>query len=159
MHHPATPKWKYGGPRCTTGGMTSILGFSTDSDSDDLVAQRVVALAQERGATSVVMVTHGGMDMTIGHGLGLELMDGESDHDASLRAVAMCATAKAAGLEATPQASTGPEGACMTAICEKFSPTAIVVGTPKHRLVGNLWDTESVRAAKHHCDDVEALHS
>lgn len=139
--------------------MTSILGFSTDSDSDDLVAQRVVALAQERGATSVVMVTHGGMDTTIGHGLGLELMDGESDHDASLRAVAMCATAKAAGLEATAQASTGPEGACMTAVCEKYSPTSIVVATPKHRLVGNLWDTESVRAAKHHCDDVEALHS
>jgi hypothetical protein len=47
----------------------------------------------------------------------------------------------------------------MTAVCEKFSPTSIVVGTPKHRLVGNLLDTESVRAAKHHCDDVEALHS
>lgn len=139
--------------------MTSILGFSTDSDSDDLVAQRVTALAQERGATSVVMVTHGGMNTTIGHGLGLELVDGESDHDASLRAVAMCATAEAAGLEATPQASSGPEGACVTAVCEKFSPTAVVVGTPKHRLAGNLWDAESVRAAKHHCDDVEALHS
>ena len=139
--------------------MTSILGFSTDKDSDDLVAQRVVALAQERGATSVVMVTHGGMDTTMGHGLGLELLPGESDHDASLRAVAMCDTAKAAGLEATPQASSGPEGSCMTAVCEKFSPTSIVVGAPKHRLVGNLLDTESVRAAKHHCDDVEALHS
>jgi hypothetical protein len=139
--------------------MTSILGFSTDKDSDDLVAQRVVALAQERGATSVVMVTHGGMDTTMGHGLGLELLPGESDHDASLRAVAMCDTAKAAGLEATPQASSGPEGSCMTAVCETFSPTSIVVGTPKHRLVGNLLDTESVRAAKHHCDDVEALHS
>ena len=139
--------------------MTSILGFSTDKDSNDLVAQRVVALAQERGATSVVMVTHGGMDTTMGHGLGLELLPGESDHDASLRAVAMCDTAKAAGLEATPQASSGPEGSCMTAVCEKFSPTSIVVGTPKHRLVGNLLDTESVRAAKHHCDDVEALHS
>jgi hypothetical protein len=133
------------------GVLASILGFSTDSDSDDVVAQRVITLAQERRATSVAMVTPGGMDTTVAHGLGLDLAPGKSSHDAIQRAVAMCATAMAARLEATPQASSGPEGAC-----EKFSPSSVVVGTPKHR---HLRDAESIRVTKHHCDDVEALHS
>ena len=44
--------------------MTSILGFSTEHGTDDLVAERVIAKAKEAGATSVVMVAHGGMNVT-----------------------------------------------------------------------------------------------
>lgn len=138
--------------------MSSILGFSTEMATDDLVAERTIAKAQELGATSVVMVTHGGMNTTIGHGLGQEFIEGESGAAAADRAEAMCAVARAQGLEAVPQPASGPEGACVTAACERYSPTAVVVGTPHHRLVGNLWDSESVRAAKHHCEDVEAVH-
>lgn len=138
--------------------MSSILGFSTELGTDELVAERVVAKAKELGVTTVVMVTHGGMNTTIGHGLGQEFVEGESGKAAEDRAAAMCAAARAQGLEATGQATMGPEGPSVTAACEKFAPTAVVVGTPHHRLVGDLWDAESVRAAKHHCDDVEALH-
>ena len=128
--------------------MSSILGFSTEQGTDDLVTAGVIAKAQAAGVTEVVMVTHGGMNTTIGHGLGQEFVEAE----------AMCAVARAQGLTATPQPTSGPEGACVTAACERYTPTAVVVGTPRHRLVGDLWDTESVRAAKHHCDDVEAVH-
>jgi len=138
--------------------MNSILGFSTEIGTDALVAGRVIAKAQEMGATTVVMVTHGGMDTTIGHGIGQQFVDGESGSAAEDRAAAMCAIARAQGLEATGQATMGPDGASVTAACEKFAPTAVVVGTPHHRLVGDLWDAESVRAAKRHCDDVEAIH-
>jgi hypothetical protein len=138
--------------------MSSILGFSTELGTDELVAERVIAKAKETGVTSVVMVTHGGMDTTIGHGLGQQFVEGESGNAAEDRAAAMCASARAQGLEATGQATMGPEGASVTAACEKYAPTSVVVGTPHHRLVGDLWDAESVRAAKHHCDDVEALH-
>ena len=138
--------------------MSSIMGFSTELGTDELVAERVVAKAKETGITTVVMVTHGGMDMTVGHMLGQEFVEGESGSEAQDRAAAMCAVARAQGLEAMGQATSGPDGACVAAACEKFSPTAVVVGTPRHRLVGDLWDAESVRSAKHHCEDVEAIH-
>jgi nucleotide-binding universal stress UspA family protein len=138
--------------------MSSILGFSTEQGTDDLVTAGVIAKAQAAGVTEVVMVTHGGMNTTIGHGLGQEFVEGESGAAAIARAEAMCAVARAQGLTATPQPTSGPEGACVTAACERYTPSAVVVGTPRHRLVGDLWDTESVRAAKHHCDDVEAVH-
>lgn len=138
--------------------MSSILGFSTEQGTDDLVAAGVIAKARETGATEVVMVTHGGMNTTIGHGLGQEFVEGESGAEATARAEAMCAVARAQGLAATPQPASGPEGACVTAACERYRPDAVVVGTPRHRLLGDLWDTESVRAAKHHCEDVEAVH-
>lgn len=138
--------------------MSSILGFSTELGTDELVAERVIAKAKELDVTTVVMVTHGGMDTTIGHGLGQQFVEGESGDSAEDRAAAMCAIARAQGLEATGQATMGPEGASVTAVCEKYAPTSIVVGTPHHRLVGDLWDAESVRAAKHHCEDVEAIH-
>jgi nucleotide-binding universal stress UspA family protein len=138
--------------------MSSILGFSTEQGTDDLVAEHVIAKAKEIGATTVVMVAHGGMNTTEGHGLGQLFLPGESAHESADRAEAMCAAARAQGLDATPQAAMGPEGKCVDAACERFAPTAIVVGTPRHRLVGDLWDAESVRAAKHHCADVEALH-
>lgn len=138
--------------------MSSILGFSTELGTDELVTERVIAKAKELGVGSVVLVTHGGMDTTIGHGLGQEFVEGESGTAAEDRAAAMCAIARAQGLEAAGQATMGPEGASVTAVCERFSPTSVVVGTPRHRLVGDLWDAESVRAAKHHCDDVEAIH-
>ena len=138
--------------------MSSILGFSTELGTDELVAERVIAKAKESGVTTVVMVTHGGMDTTIGHGIGQEFVEGESGSDAEDRATAMCAVARAQGLTATGQATMGPESASVTAVCEKFSPTSVIVGTPRHRLAGNLWDAESVRAAKHHCEDVEAIH-
>ena len=139
--------------------MHSILGFSTDQASDDLVAAAVIAKAQAIGATRVVMVTHGGMNTAPGHGLGPQLLPGESGHEAEDRAAAMCAIARAQGLEATGQATMGPEGASVEAVCATFHPSAVVVGTARHRLLGDLWDAESVRAAKHHCDDVEALHA
>jgi len=138
--------------------MSSILGFSTELGTDELVTERVIAKAKELGVTTVVMVTHGGMDTTIGHGIGQEFVEGESGSDAEDRATAMCAVARAQGLTATGQATMGPESASVTAVCEKFSPTSVIVGTPRHRLAGNLWDAESVRAAKHHCEDVEAIH-
>ena len=138
--------------------MSSILGFSTETGTDELVAERVIAKAKELGVTTVVMITHGGMDTTIGHGLGQEFVEGESGSAAEDRAAAMSAVARAQGLDAIGQATMGPEGASVTAVCEKFSPTSVIVGTPRHRLVGDLWDTESVRAAKHHCEDVEAIH-
>lgn len=138
--------------------MSSILGFSTEQGTDDLVAERVIAKAEASGATDVVLVAHGGEDPAMGHRLGQELRPGESAGDAQARAEAMCEAARARGLTATPQAALGSEGACVTAACEQFAPAAVVVGTPHHRLVGDLWDAESVRAAKHHCDDVEALH-
>jgi len=139
--------------------MTTILGYSTDPASDQAVADRAIALAQERGATRVVMAAHGGMPTAIGDGLGPELLPGESDHDAAARAAAMCATAHAAGLEAVAQAVTGPDGASVEAVCERYAPAAAVVGLAHHRLIGDLWDTEAVRAAKHACADVEALHA
>lgn len=138
--------------------MSSIMGFSTESGTDALVAERVIAKAKDAGITTVVMVTHGGMDTTVGHMLGQEFVEGESGSEAQDRASAMCAVARAQGLEAMGQATSGPDGACVAAACEKFSPTAVVVGTPRHRLVGDLWDAESVRSAKHHCEDVEAIH-
>ena len=138
--------------------MTNILGFSTEQGTDDLVAERVIAKAKETGATAVVMVAHGGMNVTEGHGLGQLFLPGESGSEAEDRAQAMCAAASAQGLEATAQAAMGPEGKCIDAACERYAPSAIVVGTPHHRLTGDLWDAESVRAAKHHCDDVDAVH-
>lgn len=138
--------------------MSSILGFSTELGTDELVAARVIAKAKDTGVTSVVMVTHGGMDTTVGHMLGQEFVEGESGSESQERAAAMCAIARAQGLDATPQATSGPDGACVTAVCEKYAPTSVIVGTPRHRLVGDLWDAESVRAAKHHCEDVEAIH-
>ena len=84
--------------------MTNILGFSTEQGTDDLVAERVIAKAKEMGATSVVMVAHGGMNVTEGHGLGQLFLPGESGNEAEDRAQAMCAAASAQGLEATAQA-------------------------------------------------------
>ena len=139
--------------------MTTILGYSTDPESDGAVADRTVALAQERGAERVVMATQGGMTVTMGHGLGPELLPGESGHEAEGRAEAMCATARAAGLTAVAQAVTGPDGACVEAVCERFAPVAAVIGTAHRRLVGDLWDAEAVRAAKRSCPEVEALHA
>lgn len=139
--------------------MTTILGYSTDPASDQAVADRATALAQERGAGRVVMVAHGGMPTAIGDGLGPELLPGESGHEAEGRAAAMCATARAAGLEAVAQAVTGPDGASVTAVCERYAPDAAVIGLAHHRLLGDLWDSEAVRAAKHACADVEALHA
>lgn len=139
--------------------MTTILGFSTDPASDRAVADRASALAQERGARRVVMVAHGGMPTAIGDGLGPELLPGESGHEAEGRAAAMCATARAAGLEAVAQAVTGPDGASVTAVCERYAPDAAVIGLAHHRLLGDLWDSEAVRAANHVCADVEALHA
>ncbi|MGI9117122.1 MAG: hypothetical protein ACR2JV_05760 [Gaiellales bacterium] len=138
--------------------MSSILGFSTEQGTDDLVAERVIAKAREVGAEHVVMVAHGGEDPAMGHRMGQQLLEGETVPEAAERAEAMCAAARAQGLTATPQAAIGADGACVTAACEEHHPDAVVVGTPHHRLVGDLWDAESVRAAKHHCDDVEALH-
>ena len=40
--------------------MSSILGFSTEQGTDDLVTAGVIAKAQAAGVTEVVMVTHGG---------------------------------------------------------------------------------------------------
>lgn len=139
--------------------MTTILGYSTDPESDQAVAERAIAMAQERGADRVVMATQGGMTVTMGHGLGPELLPGESGHEAEGRAEAMCATARAAGLEAVAQAVTGPDGACVEAVCERYAPTAAVIGTAHRRLVGDLWDSEAVRAAKRACAEVEALHA
>lgn len=138
--------------------MTSILGFSSEQATDELVAERVIAKAEASGAKDVVLVAHGGEDPTMGHRFGQELLPGETAGDAQDRAEAMCAIARARGLEATPQTVMGAEGASVTACCERYSPSAIVIGTPRHRLVGDLWDAEGVRAAKHHCDDVDALH-
>lgn len=139
--------------------MTTILGYSTDPASDRAVADRVIAIAQERGADRVVMAAHGGMPTAIGDGLGPELLPGESGHEAEERAAAMCAAARAAGLEAVAQAVTGPDGAGVTAVCGRYAPAAAVVGLAHHRLVGDLWDSEAVRAAKRACGDVEALHA
>jgi hypothetical protein len=138
--------------------MSSILGFSTELGTDEVVTERVIAKAKALGVSTVIMVTHGGMDITMGHMLGQEFVEGESGSEAQGRAAAMCAVARAQGLTATPQATSGPDGSCVTTVCEKFAPTSVIVGTPRHRLVGDLWDAESVRAAKHHCDDVEAVH-
>lgn len=134
------------------------MGFSTDQSTDDAVAARVVAKAIELGATDAVLVAHGGMDTAPGHRLGLQFPEGGSAQEAADRAEAMAATARARGLTATPQAAMGPDGACVDAACERYAPDAVIVGTPRHRVVGDLWDAESVRAAKRRCDDVEALH-
>ncbi len=139
--------------------MITILGYSTDPESDGLVAERATALARERGADRVVMATQGGMTVTMGHGLGPELLPGESGHEAEGRAAAMCATARTAGLEAVAQAATGPDGACVEAICARYAPAAAVIGTAHRRLVGGLWDSEAVRAARKSCPEVEALHA
>ena len=45
---------------------------------DDLVTAGAIAKARTTGATEVVMVTHGGMNTTIGHGLGQQFVEGES---------------------------------------------------------------------------------
>ncbi len=66
--------------------------------------------------------------------------------------------AGAEGLVTAAEASDGPEGAAVDAVCERFAPEAIVVGTSRHRLVGDLRDAEPVRHAKHHCARVEAMH-
>lgn len=137
--------------------MTTILGYSADPDSDGPVAERATALALERGADRIVMAAHGGMPVTVGHGLGPELLPGESGHEAETRAQAMCAAARAAGLEAVAQAVTGPDGASVEAVCARYAPVAAVVGTAHRRLVGDLWDAEAVRAAKGACADVEVL--
>lgn len=147
------PRWVY------NWRMTTILGYSTDIESDRAVAERATALAQERGADRVVMAAHGGMPTAIGDGLGPELLPGESGHEAEDRAAAMCDAARAAGLEAVAQAVTGPDGASVQAVCERYGPVAAVIGLAHHRLVGDLWESEAVRAAKHACGDVEALHA
>lgn len=136
--------------------MKTILGFSADPRTDAAVAARVLALAEEHDADRVVMVAHGGMPVTIGHGMGQQLLPGESDADSAARARAMLAGAH--GLVTAAEATDGPEGAAVDAVCERFAPEAIVVGTPRHRLVGDLWDAEPVRHARHHCAMVEALH-
>ena len=138
--------------------MSTVLGFSTDLATDDLLAERVVAKAIQIGAADVVIVAHGGMPVTTGHGLGPRFLPGESGHEAEDRAEAMCAIARARGLKATPLAAVGPDGACIESACEQHHPDAVVVATAKHRLVGDLLDAEAVHAAKRMCGDVEAVH-
>jgi hypothetical protein len=138
--------------------MSSVLGFSTEQATDDLVVERTIAKAILIGAPEVVLVAHGGADTAPGHRLGLQFPEGGSSAAAEERAAAMCAVAQARGLTATPLAATGPDGACVEAACEAHAPDAVVVGLPRHRLVGDLWEAESVRAAKRRCADVDAVH-
>ncbi|MBM3680204.1 MAG: hypothetical protein FJW81_02565 [Actinobacteria bacterium] len=137
----------------------TVLGHSTDPASDRAVADRATALARECGTGRVRMVAPGGIPAAIGDGLGPELLPGESGHDAEGRAAAMSATAQAAGLAAVAQAVTGPDGATLTAICERYDPDAAVIGLAYHRLLGDLWDFEAVRAGKPACADLEVLHA
>ncbi len=124
--------------------MHTILGFSTDPRTDDVVAQRVLTLAKDRTPDLVVMVAFGDLS--------------DTDHDPKARALAMAGGPREAGFATDAKAAEGAEGASMHAVCEQYAPTTIVIGTPRHRLLGDLWDEASVRHAKQHTDDVEALH-
>lgn len=139
--------------------MNTILGFSTDPTSDRLVAERVIALASGKADTQVVMVAHARTAPAFARDRGPAVLPGEGDNEARDRAAHMASAAIVAGLDASAQATNGREHPAVDAVCKRFAPDSIVVGTPKHRIVGNLWAAESVRAAKHRCASVESLHA
>jgi nucleotide-binding universal stress UspA family protein len=134
--------------------MNTILGFSTDQRTDEVVAQRVLTLAKDRGADLVVLVAHDDAHVILGQKLPI----GDHGDDTQIRAVAMAGPAREAGFATDTRVTDGSDGDAMHTVCQQYAPTTIIIGTPKHRVLGDLWDEPSVRHAKKHTDNVEALH-